>query len=553
MEVDLLLVHPPSIMDFQGKRRGPVSDLTPSTPLFELYPAGFLSLVSYLEGKGFQVKILNAAYRMLVDPSFSLERALKDVRARVYGVSLHWLVHASGALKTARLLKRLHPEGFVLLGGLTSTFFWKVLLERYPFLDGVVLGDTVEDAVESLLNQLSKGRPRLEEVQNLAWRKSGQLKLNQLKEMPENLDKYAIDYRRVVECILRFGLRDGLPFARFLREPIGLALTMKGCPHNCVTCGGSAYAYKNFFLRSRPAFKSPETIAGEILSLLEYARIPVFVVGDLQAGGSRRLEKLANLLSQAKIDSPIIYEFFRPPPEEVLKLLRKTSERVMLQISPESHEEEVRRSFGRNYGNQELLRFVLHAGRLNFERLDLYFMVGLPRQTFDSALETPRFFEALLKEGSTLLNGFIAPLAPFIDPGSLAYMRPEAYGYRLLFKDLESHIRALEAEWWGDMLNYETRWMDRGRIVAAFYRAAGSLLKIKADHGLVDAGEAEKILEALKEPWEGEEARLARETIPSGDLYPSRSLLLALKPRFYRTLTKTLLKRSLNRLRKVKV
>jgi hypothetical protein len=43
---DLVLMHPPSVMDFRKRTllSGPVSDLIPSTPVFEMYPIGFTTI-----------------------------------------------------------------------------------------------------------------------------------------------------------------------------------------------------------------------------------------------------------------------------------------------------------------------------------------------------------------------------------------------------------------------------------------------------------------------------------------------------------------------------
>ncbi len=45
---DLILVHTPSVYDFRKQQLlyGPVSDVVPSTPVFEMYPIGFTSIAS---------------------------------------------------------------------------------------------------------------------------------------------------------------------------------------------------------------------------------------------------------------------------------------------------------------------------------------------------------------------------------------------------------------------------------------------------------------------------------------------------------------------------
>ena len=56
-QIDLLLLHPPSVYDFRQKAimYGPVSDLIPSSPVFEMYPLGFLTITNYLEARGYRV------------------------------------------------------------------------------------------------------------------------------------------------------------------------------------------------------------------------------------------------------------------------------------------------------------------------------------------------------------------------------------------------------------------------------------------------------------------------------------------------------------------
>jgi hypothetical protein len=55
------------------------------------------------------VHVLNLACRMLAEPGFDAVAYLRAQRAPVFGIDLHWLLHAQGALAVARLLKRLHP------------------------------------------------------------------------------------------------------------------------------------------------------------------------------------------------------------------------------------------------------------------------------------------------------------------------------------------------------------------------------------------------------------------------------------------------------------
>lgn len=108
---DLVLLHPPTVYDFRKKTilYGPVSDVVPSTPIFEMYPIGFTSLAEYLERVGYHVRIVNLAVRMLNDPHFDAEKLIKRMQSWLFGIDLHWLPHVQGAIEVARLVKNTIP------------------------------------------------------------------------------------------------------------------------------------------------------------------------------------------------------------------------------------------------------------------------------------------------------------------------------------------------------------------------------------------------------------------------------------------------------------
>jgi len=72
---DLLLLHAPSVYDFRERAilYGPVSDMVPSSTVFEMYPLGFLTIASYLHDRGMQVRIVNLALRMMNSKRFDVE------------------------------------------------------------------------------------------------------------------------------------------------------------------------------------------------------------------------------------------------------------------------------------------------------------------------------------------------------------------------------------------------------------------------------------------------------------------------------------------------
>ena len=144
MSVDLILLHAPSVYDFRQKTilYGPVSDLIPPSPVFEMYPIGFASIAEYLKRAGYEVRIVNLAVRMLNDSKFDAEAMIKRLKSPVFGIDLHWMVHCHGAIEIARLVKKHHPEAKVLFGGFSSSYFYTTLVSLYImfyFLDNKLI------------------------------------------------------------------------------------------------------------------------------------------------------------------------------------------------------------------------------------------------------------------------------------------------------------------------------------------------------------------------------------------------------------------------------
>jgi len=519
---DLVLLHAPSVYDFREKTilYGPVSDLVPPSPMFEMYPIGFTTIAEYLERHGYRVRLVNLAVRMLRDPKFDAEAMIRKLDTVAFGIDLHWLPHAHGAIEVARLVKKYHPRTPVILGGLSASYFHRELLD-YPEVDYVVRGDSTEEPMRQLMAVLRRGdEPR--DVPNVTWRaRTGQVHENPFTYVPASLDNLAFDGSYVVRAVVRDrDLASYLPYQNWPGYPITAAFTCRGCTMGCVSCGGSAGAFSTCFQRTAPAYRSPELLARDVAAIGHFSGGPSFSIGDIRQPGDDYAAALLAALRRERIRNPVIIEFFRPVSREFMQQVAKALPKFTVEVSLESHDPEVRRAFGKPYGNEDIeasMQAILDAGA---QRLDVFFIIGLPKQTFASVMETidycgsllERFgrdeapsrppFRGVRRDGASdgRLAPFISPLAPFLDPGSQAFEHPEKLGYRLFYRTLEEHRQALVQPTWKRILNYETAWMTRDEIVAASYEAGLRLNRLKARYGLLDertaAATEERILKA---------------------------------------------------------
>ncbi len=489
-DADVVFLHPPSLFDFRSRAilLGPISDVIPSTPIFEMYPIGFLSLSDHLERAGFSTRIINLAAKMLASSRYDPERTIRKLRPKAFAVDLHWLPHVQGSLAIGELIKKYHPDIPVIYGGYSATYFADELI-RMPFVDYVVKGDSTERPLV-LLMQAIDGNGALNKVPNLTYKDdNGQVVSNEISHVPTNIDDVATDYTIPIKKSLRFfDIKAYLPFRSWAKYPISAVFPFRGCRYNCATCGGSRFACKQVLNRPVLAVRSAEKVSQELARLAKTFNAPAMIIGDIMQNGKQYAYQILDEIKRIRFRNELVFEFFTPPSADIISRVRASAPRYNVEMSPESHDESVRRAFGRPFSNEQLEKSIQTCIEQDCGRIDLFFMIGLPKQNYQSVMETIDYCEYLLSTygHNKTLHPFIAPLAPFIDPGSAVWEQPEAHGYRLFARTLREHRELMDsAITWKQFLNYETDWMSRDEIVDSTYEAALRLNNLKQKYDLI--------------------------------------------------------------------
>jgi B12-binding domain/radical SAM domain protein len=486
LETDLLLLHAPSVYDFRERAilYGPVSDMVPSSTVFEMYPLGFLTIASYLHDRGLRVRIVNLALRMMNSRRFDVPRFLGRQRPRAIGIDLHWMPHAHGALEVARIAKELHPDVPIIMGGLSSTYFHRELI-AYPQVDYVLRGDSTEPPLHQLLIAIKEGAP-LDRIANLTWKDDKGIHVNPLAFVPQTLDYVDLRPDLMVEMVMRYrDLESTLPFNGWWSNPITTVFTVKGCAFECVSCGSSHTSCTHLTKRQKPVYRSPASLVANMQDICRLAHGPIVLVGDLLMAGPEHAAEVLERLRVADLSNTIVFEFFALPPASFLQDIDRCVRNWSMEFSPESHEQLVRdaQEGESGYTTEDMEAIIKEAVRLRCSRIDIFFMIGLPAQTTASVRETVEYCGRLFELGDKRLSCFISPMGPFIDPGSRGFEEPDRFGYRLFARTLEEHRQLLVQPSWERILNYETKWMTRRELVDATYDAAERLNELKVEHG----------------------------------------------------------------------
>ena len=479
--------------------------MIPSSTVFEMYPLGFLTLSSYLHERGWAVRIVNLALRMINSRRFDVPRFLARLRPRAIGIDLHWMPHCHGALEIARLAKQVHPEVPVIFGGLSSTYYHRELIQ-YPQVDYVLRGDSTEPLVHALLQALrcdgAAREARLAGIPNLSFKQQGKPRANAHTFLPGSLDDVDLRPDLMVEMVLRYrDLQGVLPFNGWWRNPITTVFTVKGCSYECVTCGSSRTSCTHLTQRSRPVYRSPASVVANMQAISRLIRAPIVLIGDVLQPGEAYARELLERLRAAALPNETVFELFTLPPAWFLPQVDRSVAHWSIEFSPESQDQTVRdaQEGESGYSNEDMERCLRQALTLRCHRIDVFFMIGLPAQTLQSVHACVDYCERLLQLGDRRLSCFITPMGPFSDPASRAFEQPERFGYRLFARTLEEHRQLLLQPTWERILNYETRWMTRAELVDATYDAAERLNALKVRHGRLSARRGRRVARRIAE------------------------------------------------------
>ena len=478
MKFDMILVHAPSVYDFRNRDDVLFAYLSNSdgvhvSAIFEMPPVGILALKQHVQRCGFTAEFFNVASQMLRDPEFDVELFFKNAPANYIGIDLHLLLHAHGALELTKLYKEIHPSAKTLVGGIAATYYHEELI-TYPQIDYVVRGYDTLLPVE-LLMKAGNSPDALAQVPNLTWKHNAGIRINEMTHVPR-VYTAAVDWKQVFS-----GDREGM-------TPYNMVIPQAGCEYSCRWCGGSRYFFKKYMgLNKGPAriHKPVELLKEELRSIAEATRgSHTVTMIDFWHEYPDLFDVATDVFLDDKIDC-VHFSLHRLPSVEKGHKMAGPA-RAVLELSPDSHDLEVAKASGRGKYTMEQMEEFMDALMDNVYSFEIYFMLGLPKQTAANIRETVRYCEHLLKKyQGKRVTPYVCPMLPFLDPGSEIYDNPETWGYTIFHRTLEDHRRALLQMNWKHRLNYATKWLSRDELVNASYEAVRELTLLKKKYGLL--------------------------------------------------------------------
>lgn len=455
--LDVLFIHPPrnfKHLRLNLKRRSS----------YMIFPMGLLGLADLIEREGYSARILNYPLEMILNSYFSLTSYLNKANPCIVGVDLHWIQHSAGAIELLQFVKKHFPNTFTLLGGYSATFYAKEIMQSYEFIDGIIQGEA-----EQPILQLIKHQDSLNLVPNLIYRDNGQVKDNKITYIAREIDSLNFTKLNLLDH-----WREYLELCdKKMRSSFPLELA-RGCPFNCIYCGGSHFSNKKLLNRDSVTFRSPRRVVDDIKEMTRITQLDRIHFGyGVYPATEKYFMEIQRIIREEKIDVSAELEVWRLPVSK--KFLRDFAatyrkKHSVICLSPRNFSSSYRQKFHKGLGNFDnsfdfseiqFRDFLKHMAATGMQTV-LFYDVGYPYETYFDIIRNILIALKINLQNFGQKRRIGLLIEPIImAPGSPAVMLADQMGLKIYTKSFKDYVdfnlhTPMNATPWDIGINYRT-------------------------------------------------------------------------------------------------
>jgi magnesium-protoporphyrin IX monomethyl ester (oxidative) cyclase len=194
-------------------------------------PLGILSMAAWLQSAEVDVTVLDFLGPHAPVGVIPQAKAILACDPDIIGVSATTSSFLDGYDLIVQVKRQL-PEVRTVVGGVHASAFGASLLEHFPEIDFLCLGEG-----EQVLQDLAEGRaPKA--IPGLAWRDNGLAVANAPREPIADLDDLPFP---AYEKLEGFPTKYHLPLFSYIRKPGATLVASRGCPYQCSYCDRSVF------------------------------------------------------------------------------------------------------------------------------------------------------------------------------------------------------------------------------------------------------------------------------------------------------------------------
>lgn len=205
-------------------------------------PLGLLYLAGMLEKEGVPIQVMDAGLEgYTIDETFA---AIREIAPRVIGISICTPDYPV-IDKFAFLLKREFPSIHIVFGGPHATLDPEGVLQS-KHIDFVIRREGEYPFLELCRALLKGDMEGLPNIQGLSFRIGGKIQHNPERPLIANLDELPFPARHLVP------LMKYRNYGRVRKRwPVGIMISSRGCPLQCIFCAHEIFGRKHRFVSAR--------------------------------------------------------------------------------------------------------------------------------------------------------------------------------------------------------------------------------------------------------------------------------------------------------------
>ena len=372
MKSTVILINPPILREerYASKFLGAAGG--------NLVPLGILYIASYLEDKGYNVKLIDAEQYLLTQNETVEEvRKIKTQYENCYIGITSSTVSFNNASLLAQNLKNNFPDIKIILGGVHVTSLPEHAM-NCGYFDYGIIGEG-EISIYELIDTLEK-RGDISLVKGIVYREDNKLVYTQKRELVKNLDEFPFPARHLLKNITKYvpGLSD------YKTLPVTNIITSRGCPGMCTFCSNAVFGRT---YRSRSA----QNIFEEIRDVIKtYKMKEIHFIDDTFLLNKKRVYEVFDLCQKNKLKfSWSCYSRIDNVDYKFLKFLKENGcWRISFGI--ESGDKQVLKDIKKNITLDGANEIITACNKLGIKTTGL-FMIGHPTDTIKSINNTINF------------------------------------------------------------------------------------------------------------------------------------------------------------------
>lgn len=460
---------------------------------------GLPALTDLIHRKGYRTRLIHGGIEFRLDKDFSFEELLRKTRPKLIGFSQHFHHNLVDTLQWASTAKKVLPDCVVTLGGFTSTFFAKDIIDKAPFVDAITKGDSEVPLIELCNLVINKQSDDFHEVPNVVWRRDGIVVENEqsyvvTQDVLDDLNFTnfeLLDHAKEYIDMPKAPVTTNLPGSfdqhfNYLTGkdkgniywglPVG-----RGCIYNCCYCGGGGRAQRKINNRKGFISRKHDDVMKSIRDLIDFGFDGAYISFDPTPQWSEEyFSELFKRIRDEKLPFEILFSAWRLPTNGFIDSFGKTfGEKSAILVSPETGLDKIRLvSRPNGFTNEEMLSTLRYADQLGI-KTNVYFSIGALERSMSDIEGTLNLKKQILTE---IKNASVEAFLVEAEPGAPWQLEPEKYGINLRRQNFDDFIRDHSAAEYSSMthLGYTTALFgDKDIELNEFYFR---LLKIRCEH-----------------------------------------------------------------------